>query len=166
MSIARTPLWIDSAIWDETGVKSCCDEFNLMNLNRVYYVHDQRVYDWLWSWVRKPVRFLVSVDSNISDWNFMLYEYNTTDVTSTRLMLIIIQKVEKINCCRRFVGGLDNSIGKKLGYNLHSIRTRGCRFESLASFSLQIGSVASEHQGKNNGDPNQWITPWLSLHSR
>ena len=27
----------------------------------------------------------------------------------------------------------------------------------LASLSLQIASVASEHHGQNNGGPNQWI---------
>jgi len=40
----------------------------------------------------------------------------------------------------------------------------------LASLSLQIGSVASEHHGKNNGGPNQWIVkvqitpPLLKIH--
>jgi len=31
------------------------------------------------------------------------------------------------------------------------------RYGPLASFSLQIDSEASEHHGKNNGGPNQWI---------
>jgi len=42
------------------------------------------------------------------------------------------------------------------------------RYRPLASFSLEIGSLASESNGKNNGGPNQCmschvkITPWLS----
>jgi len=57
----------------------------------------------------------------------------------------------------------ESNQGHLLQSQMHRSRVRASLpaeffwYGRLASPSLQIASVGSEHHGKNNGGPNQWI---------